>query len=155
MGRRNQLSTPDRGRIELALLAVGALAVAIASRGACAEEPVVLPPIDVVDTAKHEVIARIKAGSRSNGVLAHPDGKRVFVTSGGKGTVQVIDTATNTIVQEIPVGRRPWNMALTPDGRKLYVACGRSNAVAVIDTATYKKIAEIPVGELPWGVAIN
>ena len=60
----------------------------------------------------------------------------MFVTSGGKGTVQVIDTATNAIVPKIAVGRRPWNMALTPDGKKLYVACGRSNAVAVVDTAT-------------------
>jgi YVTN family beta-propeller protein len=85
----------------------------------------------------------------------HPDGKRVFVTSGGEGTVQVIDTATNTITAKIPVGRRPWNMALTPDGNKLYVACGRSNAVAVVDTRTNAKIAEIPVGNLPWGVVIR
>jgi YVTN family beta-propeller protein len=88
-------------------------------------------------------------------VLVHPDGKRVFVTSGGKGTVQVIDTATNAIVAETPVGKRPWNMALTPDGKKLYVACGRSNAVAVVDTDSYKKTAEIQVGDLPWGVAIR
>jgi YVTN family beta-propeller protein len=84
--------------------------------------------VNVFDTARHEVITRIKAGARSNGIIAHPDGHRIFVTSGGKGTVQVIDTATNTIVKEIPVGRRPWNMALTPDGKKLYVAAGRSNA---------------------------
>jgi YVTN family beta-propeller protein len=86
--------------------------------------------------------------------MVAPDGKKVFVTSGGEGTVQVIDPATNTIVASIPVGKRPWNMALTPDGRKLYVACGRSNAVAVVDTERNAKIAEIPVGELPWGVAI-
>jgi YVTN family beta-propeller protein len=85
----------------------------------------------------------------------HPDGRHVFVTSGGEGTVQVIDTATNSIVAKIAVGKRPWNMALTPDGKKLYVACGRSNAVAVIDTDTNAKTAEIPVGELPWGVAIR
>jgi YVTN family beta-propeller protein len=84
----------------------------------------------------------------------HPDGKRVFVTSGGEGTVQVIDTATNAIVAKIAVGKRPWNMALTPDGGKLYVACGRSNQVTVIDTATNTKIADVDVGALPWGVAI-
>jgi YVTN family beta-propeller protein len=83
-----------------------------------------------------------------------PDGKRVYVSSGGEGTVQVIDTSTNTIIAKIPVGKRPWNMAITPDGRKLYVACGRSNAVAVIDTESNTKIADVPVGELPWGVAI-
>ena len=84
-----------------------------------------------------------------------PDGARVFVTSGGKGTVQVIDTATDSLVAETPVGKRPWNMAITADGKKLYVACGRSDAVAVVDTESNKKIAEIPVGSLPWGVAIR
>jgi YVTN family beta-propeller protein len=85
----------------------------------------------------------------------HPNGKYVYVTSGGDGTVQVIDTGSNTIVATIPVGKRPWNMAITPDGKKLYVACGRSDAVAVVDTESNKKIAEIPVGSLPWGVAIH
>ena len=104
---------------------------------------------------RHDVVARIKAGRRSNGIAVHPDGKRVFVSTGGDGTVQVIDVASNAIVATIPVGRRPWNMALTPDGRKLYVACGRSNFVAVVDTAENRKIAEIPVGQLPWGVVIR
>ena len=101
------------------------------------------------------LIARIKAGKRSNGITIHPDGKRVYVSSGGDGTVQVIDVAANAIVATIPVGRRPCNMALTPDGRQPYVACGRSDAVAVVDTAENKKVAEIPVGSLPWGVVIR
>jgi YVTN family beta-propeller protein len=91
---------------------------------------------------------------RSNGIAVRPDGKRVYVSTGGDGTVQVIDTATNTIVATVPVGQRPWNMAITPDGRKLYVACGRSGTVAVVDTETNRKIADVPVGKLPWGVAI-
>jgi YVTN family beta-propeller protein len=91
---------------------------------------------------------------RSNGVVVHPDGKRVYVSAGGDGTVQVIDTATNTISATVAVGKRPWNMALTPDGNKLYVACGRSDAVAVVDTRSNTKIADVPVGKLPWGVAI-
>ena len=111
--------------------------------------------VAVIDVATQQVVAQIPVSSRSNGVLVHPDGKRVFVSSGGKGTIQVIDPATNRIVAEVEVGRRPWNMALTPDGRKLYVACGRSNAVAVVDTAGYVKTGEIAVGHLPWGAAIR
>ena len=86
-------------------------------------------------------------------MIVHPDGKHVFVTSGGEVAVQVIDTATNTIIAKVPVGKRPWNMALTPDGTKLYVACGRSNAVSVVDAVNFTKITDIPVGKLPWGVA--
>ena len=109
----------------------------------------------VFDTATNDVITRIKAGKRTNGNLVTPDGKRVFATSGGDGTVQAIDPESNTIIAATPIGKRPWNMAITPDGGKLYVACGRSNAVAVVDARTNQKIAEIPVGQLPWGVAIH
>jgi YVTN family beta-propeller protein len=92
---------------------------------------------------------------RANGIAVHPDGRHVYVSAGGDGTVQVIDTAQDAIVATIPVGKRPWNMALTPDGRKLYVACGRSNAVAVVDTQSNRKITDVPVGELPWGVVVR
>lgn len=110
----------------------------------------------IVDVSALTVARKLKTNGRNpEHAIRSPDGKRVFVTSGGDGTVQVIDTATSAIVAAVPVGRRPWNMALTPDGAKLYVACGRSNAVAVIDTQATRKIADIPVGELPWGVVIK
>ncbi len=101
----------------------------------------------------HEVIARIKAGKRSNGVLVHPDGKRVFVTSGGKGTVQVIDTATNAIVHEdrgrqatvehgADAGRQETLRRVRPFERRR----GHRHRHVHEDR-------EIAVGELPWGVA--
>ena len=92
---------------------------------------------------------------RSNGVTVNPDGKAVYVSNGGDGTVSVIDVATNKVTKTIPVGKRPWNMAITPDGKKLYVANGRSNSVSVIDTAKLEKTTDINVGEMPWGVYIS
>jgi YVTN family beta-propeller protein len=65
--------------------------------------------VNVFDVAQGEVIARIKAGSRSNGVTVSSDGKHVYASSGGEGTVQVIDTSTNAIIAKIPVGKRLWN----------------------------------------------
>lgn len=105
--------------------------------------------VDAIDLATQQVVARIPASLRTNGIVVDPDGRRVFASS------CVIDVASNRIVKEVAVGKRPWNMAITRDGRKLYVACGRSNAVAVIDTARMEKMAEIAVGKLPWGVAIR
>jgi YVTN family beta-propeller protein len=84
----------------------------------------------------------------------HPDGKRLYLSNGGDGTVMVIDTATDKVTATIQVGKRPWNMALTRDGAKLYVANGRSNSVSVIDTAKNARIKDIPVGDTPWGVHI-
>jgi YVTN family beta-propeller protein len=109
----------------------------------------------VIDTSSFAIVARIKAGLRANGIAVHPDGKQVYVSNGGDGSVSVIDTDSNQVVATIPVGQRPWNMALTPDGNKLYVANGRSNSVSVIDTASRTKLRDIPVGKLPWGVVIR
>jgi YVTN family beta-propeller protein len=85
----------------------------------------------------------------------HPDGRRLYVSNGGDGTVSTLDSASGAVLATIAVGQRPWNMALSPDGAKLYVACGRSGTVAVIDTAANVLLREVRVGKLPWGVAIR
>ena len=76
---------------------------------------------------RSRVLAKIKAGLRSNGVAVHPDGKRAVRLErrrrDGVGDRPRDRTARS---RRSPVGQRPWNMALTPDGKKLYVACGRS-----------------------------
>ena len=88
--------------------------------------------------------------------MVHPDGKRVFVTSGGDGTVQVIDTQTNAIIADDP-------------GRQAAVEHGadarRQEALRRLRPLERRRAsstpprdeggARIPVGELPWGVAIR
>ena len=98
----------------------------------------------MIDAQAFNVLVKIKAGLRSNGVALHPDGKWLYVSNGGDATVSVIDLASNSAVATIAVGQRPWNMALTPDGRKLYVACGRSGSVAVIDTRRTRRSRTSP-----------
>jgi YVTN family beta-propeller protein len=101
------------------------------------------------------VTGRWKAGLRSNGLVLHPDGRRLYVSNGGEATVSAIDAGTGAILATVPVGQRPWNMALSPDGKRLFVACGRSGTVTVIDTASHARVADIAVGKLPWGVTIR
>ena len=38
----------------------------------------------VLDAVGFSVVAKIKAGLRSNGIAVQPDGKRVFVSNGGE-----------------------------------------------------------------------
>ncbi|MGA2190238.1 MAG: beta-propeller fold lactonase family protein [Steroidobacteraceae bacterium] len=111
--------------------------------------------VDVVDAVKRALVgATIPTGLRPADAIASLDGKHVFVSNGGAGTLSVVDTAAGNVVATLAVGKRPWNMAITHDGKKIYVANGRSNSVSVIDTTTLAVIKEIPVGELPWGVNI-
>ena len=87
------------------------------------------------------------------GVVASPDGKRVFVSAGrGKGVV-IIDTTTNAPIGVVEAGERPWGIAVSADGRTVFTANGPSNDVSFIDVATRTVTARVKVGERPWGVA--
>jgi YVTN family beta-propeller protein len=88
------------------------------------------------------------------GVVAAPDGRHVYVTTGRGRMVVTIDTATDRPVSSIDVGPRPWGIAVSDDGRTLYTANGPSNDVSIVDVAGGIVIGRIKVGDSPWGVAI-
>ena len=73
----------------------------------------------------------VEIGSGAAGVLAHPDGKRVFVVNQLLGSVQVVDLAGGQVTDLIPVGRAPQGAAFVNGG--LYVANSGSGTVSVID----------------------
>jgi YVTN family beta-propeller protein len=110
----------------------------------------------LVDAVAHKVLKTIKLTGpmvRPMGVVASPDGRYVFVTTGrGKGVV-IIDTATDTPVGSIEAGERPWGIAVSPDGATVFTANGPSNDVSFIDVATRRVTAKVKVGDRPWGVA--
>ncbi len=144
-------------------------------------EPVndfVHPVLSVVDTGTGEVIAEIHGSGmdgigsqrwgRARGVVASPDGDRVYVgcacgdySHGGDYAVSVVDTATHTVVAEIPLGDYPLNetyvsnqagityLDVSPDGSRLYAQAADADTgfrgIAVIDTATNSVIERIAV----------
>jgi YVTN family beta-propeller protein len=111
--------------------------------------------IDVSDD-ENRVVAHVKVGDLPQNVAITPDGKTVYVSNTGSGTVSVIKAKSAKVVETIEVGTEPYGMAITPDGRKLYVANARSNDVSVIDTEKNKVVETIDhVGLEPRGVAIT
>lgn len=112
--------------------------------------------VDVVDLTTRTIIAQPSIPS-GNSVVASPDGKRVYATSGSN--IAVIDTSTNTVVQVIPTGLLiPAFIGLTNDGTKLVVSNEdyASTSFALIDTTTFA-VTSIPVAGLGRcdGVAIS
>lgn len=75
--------------------------------------------------------------------LAHPDGKRAFVSLWAKAAVAVIDLETNTLAAIWSTAEHPTEMLLSPKGDVLYVACANSTKVSVIDTTTGKGLQTI------------
>ena len=65
-----------------------------------------------IDTAKDEVVASVKAGTRPWGVAMSPDGKRLYTANGPSNDVSVIDAETMTVVATVPAGRSPWGVAI-------------------------------------------
>jgi DNA-binding beta-propeller fold protein YncE len=75
--------------------------------------------------------------------LAHPDGKRAFVSLWGRAAVAVLDLETNTVLATWPTAEHPTEMVLSPKADVLYVACANSTKVSVIDTAMGKGLQTI------------
>jgi YVTN family beta-propeller protein len=86
-------------------------------------------------------------------VVAAPDGKSIYVTTGRGQGVVIIDTATNKPVASIEVGGRPRGIAVSADGRTVFTANGPSNDVSIVDVASRTVKAKVTVGDRPWGVA--
>lgn len=113
----------------------------------------------VIDTATGIAEGRIAIpgeGAKPMGVVASPDGRFVYVTTGRGRTVVKIDTASNTIAgAPLDVGDRPWGIAISADGKTLYTANGPSNDVSFVDTERWVVAARVKVGDRPWGVVVR
>jgi len=117
--------------------------------------------VAVIDSERHEFLERIALGDlestprpRPMGILARPDGRMIYVTTGSFGKLFFLDPRNNQPVGSIDVGQRPWGLGLLADGNTLYTANGPSNDVSVVDLAARQVVKRIAVGDRPWGVAV-
>jgi len=92
--------------------------------------------------------------ARPMGVVASPDGARVYVTTGRGQMLLAIDTAKNEVVGSVKVGTRPWGVGISPDGKRLYTANGPSGDVSIVDVAAKSVVKKVKVGDRPWGVTV-
>jgi YVTN family beta-propeller protein len=80
------------------------------------------PPtlVRVIDTATKAIVAAIPADEGAFGIVASPDGSRVYVATQSTGRVAAIDTASHRIVATIPVEFVPTYLAISADGSRVY-----------------------------------
>jgi YVTN family beta-propeller protein len=94
--------------------------------------------------------------TRPHGIVWHPDGRRVLVTTEGNGTLTIVDVLAQTVVAAIPTGARvSHEVAITPDGSRAFVANIGSGSVTVIDVDAASVIRSIPTGQGAEGVAVT
>ncbi|MET0279865.1 MAG: cytochrome D1 domain-containing protein [Steroidobacteraceae bacterium] len=85
---------------------------------------------------------------RTHMVLASQDGRTLYATNMGSGTVSVIEPAGDGAAMQtlVPVGTMPEGLALSPDGRELWVASSDAGSVAVIDVRQKKVVRSFDIG---------
>jgi len=86
----------------------------------------------VVDLDKMETVTIINTGDpNTSGAGMTHDGRFVFATNFGVGSVSVIDTRSNQVVATVPVGNMPNKVAVTLDDRLAFVTNEGDTTVSV------------------------
>ena len=110
----------------------------------------------LISAATFQVIGFIPTGRDAHGLYVSRDGKSMYVTNRGSGSISVIDQATRSVkvTWPIPGGGSPDMGNVSPDGTVLWVS-GRYNAcVYAISLVDGHLIAKIPVPNEPHGLAV-
>ncbi len=91
--------------------------------------------LSVIDTARDEVVAEIKAGTSPRGMALSVDGKRLYVSDQPASALLAVDLAARSVAAKIDLGESPEGVSISPDGRWVVAAVEVSNSVAFVDTA--------------------
>lgn len=112
------------------------------------------PGLSVIDTARDEVVARIKTAEPGTGrVRLTPDGRRAVVGSDGGTKVSIYDVRTRQLTAEVETGAKHKVIAVSGDGRRAFLTNPEENSVSVVDLAAGRHVATIKTGRTPDGIA--
>lgn len=102
------------------------------------------------------VVKTIDVGNGPTGVVAKPDGTRVYVAH--NSTVSVISCATNTVTNTLLVEPDAAFAAVNPAGTRVFLShfryAGGASGVSAINTTNHN-IAHTPLNGQTWGVAVS
>jgi YVTN family beta-propeller protein len=106
--------------------------------------------VHVIDPATNGIVGVIPGIPVAHGVVAAPDGSRIYVSGEAETALKVIDAHTLAVVKTIPLSARPNNLSITPDGKKVYVGIiAAPGAIDVVDTQKLEKVKTVAV---PGGI---
>lgn len=107
--------------------------------------------IYVIDPATRKVIGEIPTRqAESHMFVFSPDGKKIYTSNVGSGSVSVLDVVQRKWIATIPVARQIQRISISTDGRRVFTQDRETPRIAVIDTATNKLDSWIAVPELAF-----
>src|SRR5438105_12493683 len=72
--------------------------------------------IHVIDPATNKVVQEIKGIEAAHGIVAAPDGSRIYVSDEAEGTLDVFDRLSGNLIKKVALSNRPNNIAVTKNG---------------------------------------
>ena len=66
-----------------------------------------------LDNPRMKIVERIPVGTRPNGILANPEGTRIYVGNEGSNDLYVFDTGTGARLATVPVGQKPIRVVMS------------------------------------------
>jgi len=109
-----------------------------------------------VDGARMKVTGFVRTGAGVHGLYPSRDGRFLYATNRGAGSISVISFRTRRVVAtwRIPGGGSPDMGGVSSDGKTLWLS-GRYDGVAyAISTRTGRLLAQVGVGSGPHGVCV-
>ena len=110
----------------------------------------------VINAHRFTVIRFIRTGAGAHGLLVSRDGKNLYISNRGEGSISVLDFATGKIVHKwwIPGGGSPDMGGISSDGAVMWWSGRYDGVVYAMSTRTGRLLATIPVGAGPHGVCV-
>jgi YVTN family beta-propeller protein len=98
----------------------------------------------------------IGTGNGTHGLEVGRDGRHLFISNRGEGSVSVLDMTDNRLLHKwrIPGGGSPDMGGISPDGKVMWWGGRYNGVVYAMSTVTGRLLAKIPVGAGPHGVCV-
>ncbi len=110
----------------------------------------------LIDGDNMKILGHIPTGKGTHGLYPSRDGKVLYISNRGEGSVSLLDFATRKLVAKwkIPGGGSPDMGNVSADGKTLWLSGRYNNEVYAFDTGDGHLLARIKVGKNPHGLCV-
>jgi len=112
--------------------------------------------VHLIDARQFKEVGFLPTGKDAHGLYPSRDGKSLYVSNRGSGTISVIDFAKRRVVQtwRLPGGGSPDMGGVSPDGRVLWLTGRYDATVYKISTVDGRLLGQVRVPRKPHGMAV-